>query len=174
MRISPAQIAQLAANAGFDGNDLITAVAIALAESGGDTQAYNPETKAGTPAGFGSYGLWQIYRKAHPEFGPWNLFDPNQNAAAAFSVYNSQGFGAWSAFKSGAYLRYMGTASQAVGGGFTAQPADLPPASSPPDLPASTTIVSPPAAISPGITGISPGVIALGIVGAVGIILVLR
>jgi hypothetical protein len=70
------ELKQLASNAGFSGDDLDTAVAIALAESGGDPEAYNPETEAGTAPGRGSYGLWQIYQTAHPEYDSATLFDP--------------------------------------------------------------------------------------------------
>lgn len=116
MRLNPAQIASLAAAAGFQGDDLTTAVAVALAESGGDTAAYNPERQAGTPAGKGSYGIWQIYLNAHPEFIGWNLLDPATNAMAAFRVYSAAGnrFRPWAAFKSGSYSAYLDTAQAGV------------------------------------------------------------
>lgn len=106
-------LAQLAANAGFAGEDLQTAVAVALAESHGDPNAYNPETAAGTPQGQGSYGLWQIYLKVHPEFAGQNLYDSQTNANAAFSVYSKAGdsFEPWSTFKSGAYTAYLDEAA---------------------------------------------------------------
>jgi len=118
---SPASIYTFAADAGFSGSDLITAVAIALAESGGNANAYNPELAAqalnGAPDGQGSAGLWQIYQFAHPEFSGENLYDPQTNANAAFSVYSDAGnsFSPWSTFKSAAYLANLGTA-QAAGG----------------------------------------------------------
>jgi Lysozyme like domain len=108
--LSPAQIQQLAANAGFSGDDLNTAVAIALAESfpSGNPNSYNPETSAGAPAGKGSYGLWQIYLAAHPEFAGQNLFDPQTNANAAYSVYlKAGGFSPWTTYTSGAYQQYL-------------------------------------------------------------------
>lgn len=108
------EIAQAAKNAGFTGEDLVIAVAVALAESGGDAQAYNPETAAGTPEGQGSYGLWQIYLKAHPEFLGSNLYDPNVNAQAAYSVWQRSGWGAWSTYNSRTYLTHVVTAAGAV------------------------------------------------------------
>lgn len=95
--------------AGFAGADLVTAVAVALAESGGDPKAYNPETAAGAPEGKGSYGLWQIYLNAHPEFEGWDLYDPQKNALAAFSVYQAAGnsFHPWSTFKNGIYTAHV-------------------------------------------------------------------
>jgi Lysozyme like domain len=117
-KLSPAQIAQYAANAGFTGQDLITAVAVALAESGGDPNAYNPETAANAPSGKGSYGLWQIYLNMHPEFAGQNLYDPATNAAAAFAVYMAAGgtFTPWSTYLGGAYLAQLDAAQGAVNG----------------------------------------------------------
>lgn len=116
MKISPNEIAALAKNAGFTGEDQVVAVAVAIAESGGETDAYNPETAAGTPEGRGSYGLWQVYRVAHPKFDSWDLKDPVQNATAAFDVYKSAGksFRPWSTYIYGLYSRYMDTAREAV------------------------------------------------------------
>jgi hypothetical protein len=109
-------IAVYAKNAGFTGADLLTAVAVALAESGGDPNAYNPETAAGTPEGLGSYGLWQIYLKAHPEFQGQNLFDPQTNANAAYSVYRAAGnsFRPWSTYLNGAYTAHLDEAERMV------------------------------------------------------------
>src|ERR1700757_5501128 len=82
-------LVSLAMSAGFSAVTAPIAAAVALAESSGDPNAYNPEKAAGTPEGKGSYGLWQIYLKAHPEFEGQNLFDPEVNAKAAFSVYSN-------------------------------------------------------------------------------------
>jgi hypothetical protein len=117
MNLSPAQIAQYAAAAGFTGADLLTAVDIALAESGGNPAAYNPETAAsgGTPQGQGSYGLWQIYLKMHPEFSGEDLTDPQTNANAAYSIYAiAGGFTPWSTYTSGEYGMYESPAVQAA------------------------------------------------------------
>jgi len=109
-------IAGYARNAGFTGLDLVTAVAVALAESGGDPNAYNPETAAGAPEGKGSYGLWQIYLNAHPEYEGVNLYDPQTNANAAFAIYRASGntFRAWSTFKNGAYVAQLEAAQNQV------------------------------------------------------------
>jgi soluble lytic murein transglycosylase-like protein len=90
----------LAQNAGFDDTD--TAAAIALAESSGNPNAVGDLTLGG------SYGLWQINLKAHPEYAdnPDQLFDPATNADAAYSVYQSQGFQAWTTYNTGAYQKY--------------------------------------------------------------------
>ena len=117
MNLQIPQIVALAAGAGFVGDDLTTAVSIALAESGGDPQAYNPERAANTPQGYGSFGLWQIYLKAHPEYKGKNLFDPQLNALAAFSVYRSAGnsFSPWSTFKNGAYVAHVDVVNSVIG-----------------------------------------------------------
>lgn len=115
MILSIAQLVQLAANAGFTGDDLATAVAIAMAESGGNPDAYNAETAANTPQGQGSYGLWQIYLKAHPEFAGENLYDPQTNADAAFSIYsNAGGFSPWATYTGGEYLAELGAADAQI------------------------------------------------------------
>ena len=109
-----ADIARVAKNAGFSGTDLIIAVAVAIAESSGNPQAYNPEVEAGTPSGQGSYGLWQIYLKAHPEFSGQNLYDPQINANAAYRVFQEQGWSAWSTYSSKMYLSHAIVAGAAA------------------------------------------------------------
>lgn len=132
------QITQLAYNAGFRGNDLSRAVAIALAESGigngqlaSSTTAYNPETAAHTPIGSGSRGLWQVWGKGHPEYNNDTLYDPKVNAAAAFSLYKAAGgFSPWTTASSvnGAPPRYLAylpaaqSAAQKLGGSVTTPP----------------------------------------------------
>lgn len=102
------QIAKLAYDAGFRGSALTMAVGVALAESSGNPRAYNPEVAAGTKPGLGSYGLWQIYRQAHPEFSNVDLYDPQQNARAAYSVYRAAGnrFTPWSTYNNGTAAKY--------------------------------------------------------------------
>lgn len=101
--LTPQELARLAYQAGFRGRDLILAVAIAIRESGGNPRAYNPETAAGTAAGSGSRGLWQIYGTAHPRYNNESAFDPAVNARAAFEVYREAGnrFTPWSTFNNG-------------------------------------------------------------------------
>ena len=105
------QIAAYAQNAGFSGNALITAVAIALAESSGNPQASGD--------GGNSYGLWQIDYKYHPEFGipgpSW--YDPQTNANMAYSVYVAAGnsFNPWSSYSvNGTYAQYISTVQQSL------------------------------------------------------------
>lgn len=105
--LTPAQLEQLAYNAGFRGNDLRMAVAVAIGESGGNPMAYNPEAAAGTRAGSGSRGLWQIYGTAHPQYNNSQTFDPQTNANAAYTVYRNAGssFRPWSVWLNGSAQR---------------------------------------------------------------------
>lgn len=113
MSLSPQQIAQYAAQAGFTGVNLVTAVAVALAESGGDPGAVNRGTP-GHPEN--SQGLWQINLDAHPQYNGTNIMDPSSNAAAAFAVSSGgNNFGPWSTFTNGSYKNYISQALAAIG-----------------------------------------------------------
>jgi hypothetical protein len=116
-KLTAGQIAQYASNAGFSGDDLRTAVAIALAESDGDPKAHG-DTSLGS--GTGSFGLWQVYADAHPEFGPdfTGLYDPATNAQAAYQIFVLRGsFRDWSTFdpKDGSTPKYLAFLSQVDG-----------------------------------------------------------
>jgi lysozyme-like protein len=124
------QIAQVAANAGFSGPDLATAVAIALAESSGNPNAVGDRTLA--PTRGPSIGLWQINigSNANPQFAKWNLTDPQTNANAAFAIYSAiGGFGTtrgWTTYTGGAYRDYLSAVPPApanTGPGSTWSPA---------------------------------------------------
>jgi surface antigen len=113
--LSPTQIAQVAANAGFRGNALIISVAVALAESGGNTSAHNPGN--GTTDIENSWGLWQINLLAHPQYSATAMQNAASNAAAAFTISSGgSNWGAWGTYTSGAYSRFMSTAQAAVQG----------------------------------------------------------
>lgn len=117
-KLSPEQIAQYAHDAGFRGQDLTTAVAIALAESGGRSQAHNA-----TPPD-DSYGLWQINMLG--ALGPQRrdqfdldanreLFDPGTNAEAAFAISGrGESFRPWTTYTSGAYRSHLDEARRGV------------------------------------------------------------
>ena len=71
--------------------------AIALAESSGNSQAYNAS---------GASGLWQILGAVNPQ-DQSHLFDPAVNAKEAVLKYKSQGLGAWVTYTSGAYKEFL-------------------------------------------------------------------
>lgn len=111
-RYSPEQIYGFCRMAGFSPDEAATFTAIALAESGGNSRAHNPH-------GEDSKGLFQINARAHPGLDrKYDLYDPQQNARAAFEV--SQGGGDASPWtvthgSSGArYLRYRDAAQAAA------------------------------------------------------------
>lgn len=115
----------LARQAGFRGQDAATMAAIAMAESRGRSGALNNNPRTGDL----SYGLWQINmlggmgpqrRRAFGIGSNEALFDPATNANAARRVFESQGFGAWSVYRSGAYKNYLPAAMAAAGGGAVA------------------------------------------------------
>ena len=118
-KLTDAQIAGAAKAAGFSGANLAKAVAIALAESGGNAEAHN----AVPPDN--SYGLWQINmlgsmgparRKQFGLKSNEDLYNPTTNAKAAYSIASGgKNFGPWSTYGSGAYLRYMSRANKASG-----------------------------------------------------------
>ncbi|MFC4858029.1 transglycosylase SLT domain-containing protein [Actinophytocola glycyrrhizae] len=117
-KLSPAQIAEYAHGAGFRGEDLTVAVAVALAESGGDTKAHNPVPPDD------SYGLWQINmigalgpdrRERFDLGGNRELFDPEENAKAAWAISGrGNSFQPWTAYTSGAYERHLDDARRGV------------------------------------------------------------
>jgi hypothetical protein len=116
--LSPAQIAEYAHDAGFRGQDLTVAVAVALAESGGDPKAHN----AVPPDD--SYGLWQINmlgslgparRREFDLDSNRELFDPKENAQAAWEISGKgDSFGPWSTYTNGAYKKYLDDARRGI------------------------------------------------------------
>jgi len=111
--LSGPQLAQLAIQAGFPQSEAATAAAVALAESGGRTDAISPT---------GDYGPWQINRLAHPDlFRQYIWNDPSglQNAKMAFSVWSAAGgsWSPWSTYKSGRYKLFLGQTGSANGSG---------------------------------------------------------
>jgi hypothetical protein len=112
------QIANYAYKAGFRGQGLTTAVAVALAESGGDPKAHN-----GTPPD-NSYGLWQINmlgalgpdrRHQYHLDSNSELFDPATNARVANSIASDgKDFTPWSTYTNGAYKQYLDKARKAA------------------------------------------------------------
>ena len=110
--IPVSQIASYAYAAGFRGNSLTTAIAICLAESGGNTSAVNHNTNGTT-----DYGLWQI-NSVHSQYnGTLLLSNPAYNAQAAWEL-SSHGINwqPWTTFNTGAYKKFLSQAQAATGG----------------------------------------------------------
>ncbi|WP_236790968.1 transglycosylase SLT domain-containing protein [Amycolatopsis sp. GM8] len=117
-RLTAEQIAQHAYRAGFRGQALTTAVAVALAESSGNAGAHN-----GTPPD-NSYGLWQVNmigdlgptrRKEFDLDSNKELFDPDHNAKAAYAISgHGKSFEPWSTYTNGAYKKHLAAARKAA------------------------------------------------------------
>lgn len=119
--LSDQEIARLASDAGFTGRDLETAVAVALAESRGDSDAVgdvNLQNEVYGP----SVGLWQI-RSVNPGHG--NRFDqqhhneaanydPATNARNAHAIFERRGWRPWSTHTGGQYRQFLDRARRAV------------------------------------------------------------
>lgn len=147
-RASASQIAQYAYNAGFRGKSVALSVAVAMAESSGNTDARGD--------GGWSIGLWQVYRKAHPQYSEAYLLDPQNNAKAAYEISaGGSTFMPWTTYKTGAYLLYMPTAEVAAQrvdpkGGILAAPAQA--GTHLPDLTGAPSIVDTAKAIGSGVS----------------------
>lgn len=111
-RLTKQQIAQLARQAGWSEDKIPFVVGVAGAESGYNPRALNPNVSTGDE----SYGLMQINMlgsmgperlKAFGLKSKEQLYDPLTNLKAAKKIYEWQGPGAWSVYKSGKYKDYM-------------------------------------------------------------------
>lgn len=124
-KLSAAQIAQYAAGAGFKGDALRNAVAVALAESGGETTAVGVNSDKWRSR---DRGLWQINSHWHPEVTDALAFNPATCARAAYRISSGgTNWSPWSTWKNGAAQTQMARAqigvNQAAGSG--AVPADF-------------------------------------------------
>jgi lysozyme-like protein/NlpC/P60 family protein len=110
-RYTAEQIYAFAREAGFSPDQAATMTAVALAESGGNGGARNPN-------GEDSRGLWQINVRSHPDLAKYDLYDPVQNAKAAYQVSQSGGdVSPWTTTHGGLsakYLRYRSDAEAAA------------------------------------------------------------
>lgn len=108
--------------AGFRGQGLANAYAIAIAESGGRARAHNPNASTGD----NSYGLFQINmlgkmgparRKQYGLSSNDDLFDPLTNAKIAFKMsHGGTNFKPWTTFTSGKYKDFLGQSGAQVSG----------------------------------------------------------
>ena len=108
--LGPQAIAIIAKLAGLKGDAVPVAVAIALAESGGDPSAihHNADEHRTT-----DYGLWQINSYWHPEYDAGKLLEPGYNARAMAKISkNGTDWSAWSTYKNGTYKRFLSDAEK--------------------------------------------------------------
>ncbi|MGH3663448.1 MAG: transglycosylase SLT domain-containing protein [Micromonosporaceae bacterium] len=108
------EVAKVAYQAGFRGEDLKIAVAVAWAESGGD-----PKINSSYP-GEDSRGLWQINEVHFGQYDESKLYQPLYNARAAHDIWqDSKNAGnspwyPWSTWRFGQYRDYLNAAGRAV------------------------------------------------------------
>lgn len=117
--LSIEQVAGYAAGAGFTGEALAIATAIAMAESGGKSDAIGDVALESATWG-PSVGPWQI-RSLNAQRGTGGQrdeianMDPATNARHAYEISNSgKSFGAWSTYTSGKYRAYIAQARMAA------------------------------------------------------------
>ncbi len=113
-QLSMVEIAKVAYRAGFRGDDLRTAVAVAWAESSG-----SPRANSGFP-GEDSRGLWQINSVHFGQYDESRLYQPDYNAKAAHDIWLESkraghgGWYPWSTWRFGQYKQYLDDATRAV------------------------------------------------------------
>lgn len=125
-----ASLMDILKQAGFRGDGLKMAYAIAMAESGGNAHAHNGN--AGT--GDNSYGLFQINmlggmgparRKQYGLSSNDSLYDALTNAKVAFKMsHGGTAWGPWSTYTTGAYKDYYGGSGKSVTYSGTGQGGD--------------------------------------------------
>ena len=103
-------VASVARVAGWSGADLVTAVAIAYAESGWDDTARGGPNSNGTY----DYGLWQINDIHKPT--QTEKTNSVANGQRAYRIYKEAGnsFKPWATYNDGKYKRHLGLAQEAV------------------------------------------------------------
>ncbi len=109
-------LALAATQAGFSGPGLRLAVAVGLAESGGNPTARNPNPPTpGCPHGSTDRGAWQLNNCYHPEV-PDACADDLACAAQATYRISAAGkhWGEWTTYTSGAYRAQLAAADQAI------------------------------------------------------------
>ena len=137
--VEDADLAYYAWQGGFSGRDLITAIAIAIAESGEDPQGGNyplaradaigDESKAKGQWG-PSIGMFQVRSLKDPNRPDLpsvdqlrkaeDLFKPERNAAIAYAIYEwrkkrgDDPFTDWSVYKDGSYKQHIDRARRAA------------------------------------------------------------
>ena len=105
------RLAVAARTVGVPDDQVVTAVAVGLAESGGRPDAVNDQNWDGSV----DRGAWQI-NSVHARFDPGRLLELGYNAEAMFDVSGGGvNWEPWVAFTSGAWLDHLG-AAQAVAG----------------------------------------------------------
>lgn len=110
------QLAGLVWRLGLRNRRAVVAVAVCLAESGGNDKAtgHNGPTR-GCPNGSRDRGLWQINDCYHPGVSDGCAYNPTCNGHAMLSISgNGANWRPWSTYNNGRYLRFVRQATQSV------------------------------------------------------------
>lgn len=111
VQVTPENLVEIAISGGWslqDQQSLTTAVAVALAESGGETNAQGHNTDGSTDR-----GLWQL-NTVHKDITDSCAYSPSCNATEAYKLFKAQGWRPWSAYNNGAYLAFTPRAAAAI------------------------------------------------------------
>lgn len=101
-RMDVAQIGEVAAQAGFSGEGLAVAIAVALAESGGDPLATDHDSN-----GTVDRGLWQI-NSVHRAYSAACDYEPACAAAAAYQISDDgRDWQPWVTYQRGEEIAYL-------------------------------------------------------------------
>lgn len=103
-----------------------TAVAVCLAETGGDFDAMHRSADSSSSSfGQWDHGGWQISGRWNPELLQANpdWRDPQTNANMALSIWQSKGWTAWSVFKSKSFEKWLPDADWGLKAPFPPVPA---------------------------------------------------
>lgn len=109
---SGVQVAKAAHSAGFPDSELVTAVAVAYAESTFNANATHKNSDGST-----DYGVWQINSSHKDILGSGNWASLGDNAKMARAVWQAQGWNAWSVHKPSdaiGYARYQAAIPAAI------------------------------------------------------------
>jgi cell wall-associated NlpC family hydrolase len=118
LRLSGPDVARHAYTAGFRGEALVLAVAVAKGESGWDAHAVGDIDLR--ERGEQSTGLWQVHYRPSRDSGdrirnPHSNLDPAFNARSAYAISGGGNrFGPWTVYTTGGYLKHMPAARDAV------------------------------------------------------------
>lgn len=111
MPLSDSEIAGAVRDAGFPKHSWTVAVAVALAESGGNPTATNHNSNGST-----DYGLFQINSVHADLLSKHNWQDPTDNARMALAISaHGNNWTPWVAFTTGRYRMYLPRAKAATG-----------------------------------------------------------
>lgn len=103
--LSQSQLYSLASSTGLTPAQSSIASAIAMAESGGNTDAINPGSATDNEY---SVGLWQINVKAHPQYSISSLKDAQTNAKAMFAISSGgTNWFPWGTYTNGSYKNFL-------------------------------------------------------------------